>query len=141
MASIYYGSWMFPEVNVSFIWDYFVHRGYRGMLHHVLKDGKKNKTPGLNTNDKTKDLMFRDLEHYIEVHGHRERHDELLQCWLDVEVDNLKPHDLFVASGYAKVGASMIERSIREPKKYSKPIATMNIIGGSDDFKPGKHFR
>lgn len=127
-ACLYYGSYMFPETNVSFIWDYFVDKGYRGMLYHKLEDGRRKKAPGATTNDNMKDTMFSAVEHYIDIHGHRDRHDEILEAFRDVEYDKMSPHDLFVASAYALVGSNMIKRTAPMKTEFKEPIAEINYL-------------
>jgi hypothetical protein len=120
MMCHYYSCKMNPEINVSFLWDYFVERGYAAYLYY-RKDGRNKtaNTPGFHTNDGTKDLIFSEVENYIQYHGMREVHDEILKAFRSVDYKNLNPSDLFVACGYALIGARNSVR-IQEPKRETK---------------------
>lgn len=103
---VYYGCEMFPEINVDFIWDYFDERGYGGYLFYRRdpKTGLSMRTPGQTTTEKVREGIFTEWHTYIEQHGLRECHDEILQQCLDIESD-MTDFDLFVAGGYALMGA------------------------------------
>lgn len=102
----YYGCKMFPEINVPFLWDYFTDHGYGGYLFYQKKNNHRmSVTPGANTNEGTIEAMFSEMEEYIEKHGRREVHQEILETCREVEIANLSPYDLFVACGYALLGA------------------------------------
>ncbi len=99
---VYFGCEINPEINVPFVWDYFSTRGYGHYLYYKfdLNTGKLELQPGSHTNVKTKEELFADTQSYIEQHGHRECHDELLAQWKVVE-DDLSDYDLMVAAGKA----------------------------------------
>lgn len=102
----YYGCQMFPEINVPFLWDYFTDRGYAGYLFYQKKaNNRVSLTPGANTNEGTTEGIFAEFEEYIEKHGAREVHSEILEVCREVEIENLSPYDLFVSCGYALLGA------------------------------------
>lgn len=103
---VYYGCEMFPEINVDFLWEYFDARGYGGYLFYRTdpKTGMSIRTPGQTTTEKWKEAIFTEYHTYIEQHGMREQHDELLQQCMDIEND-MTDFDLFVAGGYALLGA------------------------------------
>lgn len=103
---VYFGCEMNPEINVDFIWDYFQERGYGGYLffRRDRKTGLTIATPGQTTTDKVKEAIFNEYMTYIQKHGMREVHDELLQQCLEIEND-MTDFDLFVAGGYALLGA------------------------------------
>jgi hypothetical protein len=106
MMCVYFGCEMYPEINVEFLWDYFMERGYGGYLMYAI-DPNTNKvsiTPGANTSDKTKEAIFREYQFYIQHHGLREVHDEILEQCKDIE-DDMGDYDLFVAGGLALIGA------------------------------------
>jgi hypothetical protein len=120
MMCHYYGCQMNPEINVSFLWDYFVERGYVKYLY-FRKDARNKtvNTPGYHTNDGTKDTIFSEFETYIQYHGAREKHDEILKACREVDYKNLNPADLFVASGYALIAARNGVK-IQETKRETK---------------------
>ncbi len=105
MMCLYYGIEMYPEVNVSFLWDYFRDRGYGGYLYYKQDSasGRFSKTPGATTTKKVQEDIYGEYYSYIERCGHREVHNEILQQCLDIE-DDMSPFDLFVAGGYALMG-------------------------------------
>jgi hypothetical protein len=107
MMCVYFGCEMFPEINVEFLWDYFMDRGYGGYLMYQV-DPNTNKvsiTPGVNTSDKTKEAIFREYQFYIQHHGLREKHDEILEQCKDIE-DDMGDYDLFTAGGLALLNAT-----------------------------------
>jgi hypothetical protein len=106
---VYYGCEMFPEINVDFLWDFFEERGYGGYLFYRKdpKTGYSLRTPGQTTTDKVKEAIFTEYHTYIEQHGRRELHTELLQECLDIEND-MTDFDRFVAGGYALMGAKKV---------------------------------
>lgn len=112
---VFYSCQMFPEVNVSAIWDHFVKRGYNGYLFYQInqRTGKYEKTPGAVTLTKIQEKIFALYQTHIERNGHREKHDDLLIQCRDIE-DDMGPFDLFVAGGYALMAA---ERPSVEPQK------------------------
>lgn len=114
----YYGCQMFPEINVPFLWDYFTDRGYAGYLFYQKKaNHRMSLTPGANTNEGTTEGMFAEFEEYIEKHGRREVHQEILEVGREVEIENLSPYDLFVSCGYALLGA-------RKSFRVKAPVAS-----------------
>lgn len=102
MMSIYYGCRMCPEINVSAIWDHFEKRGYGGYLHYMLdkKTGKYKTTPGINTQTGDIEAIFRLYQSFIEYHGYRCVHDDLLTQLLEIKSD-MGDYDLFAAGGMA----------------------------------------
>lgn len=132
MMCVYYGIPMFPEMNISFIMDYFKERGYGGFLLYPKDQNtyRRSKVPGANTNDKTKDIIFTEMDNYIDNHGFREVHTEILEAARDVDYNNLQPADLFVASGYALAGSRSKRISYKQAgsKSTSSPLFnTYNI--------------
>jgi len=100
MMSVYYGCRMCPEINIPAIMDHFERRGYNGYLHRVFdkKTGKYKKNPGYNTGVEIRESMFRAYQEYIEYHGYRLVHDDLLEQLLEIDED-MGDFDLFVAGG------------------------------------------
>ncbi len=114
---VYYGIKIYPEINVTMVWDGFCDRGYEGYLLYKRENGKISKTPGASTsNEKFKEGMFAEFNSYIDDHGFRDVHPEILEAAREVEIEDLGPHDLFVAAGYALLGA---KESFRLPPMKS----------------------
>lgn len=105
MMCVYYGCEMNCEINVDFLWDYFEARGYAGYLYYGVdrKTGRLKATPGTNTSAVIQDDIYREYHTYIERHGPRECHEDLLLQCQDIE-DDMGPFDLFVAGGLALLG-------------------------------------
>ena len=126
MMCVYYGIPMFPEMNISFVMDHFKERGYGGfLLHRKGANFRWERAPGANTNDKVKDAIFTEIDDYVDHHGHREVHTEILEAFRDVDYNNLQPADLFVASGYAKYGSRIKRVSYANnsnQKEVSQPL-------------------
>lgn len=122
MMCVYYGIPMFPEMNITFIMDYFKERGYGGfLLYPKGSDFRWSRVPGANTNDKTKDNIFTEVDNYIDHHGQREVHTEILEACRDVDYNDLQPADLFVAAGYALLGAK------NKRTAYSNPSGQQSV--------------
>lgn len=115
MMCHYFGCQMFPEINVDFLWEYFESRGYSGYLFFPTDPhtGKVSRVPGAHTGEKLKEEIFREWQYYIEKHGRRERHTELLEQCKDIE-DDMGDYDLFVAGGLALVAAKRSSLTIKE---------------------------
>jgi len=105
LMSIYYGCKMCPEINVPAIMDHFNRRGYQGYLHYVLdkKTGRYKKNPGYNTGATERESIFRAYQSFIENHGARCVHDDLLTQCLEIGED-MGDYDLFVAGGMCLLG-------------------------------------
>lgn len=104
MMCHYFGCQMFPEINVDFLWEYFESRGYINYLLFPVDPltGVVSRTPGAQTGEKLREEIFREWQFYIEKHGTKERHTELLEQCKDIE-DDMGDYDLFVAGGLALV--------------------------------------
>lgn len=100
MMCIYYGCKMCPEINVPAVMDHFNRRGYQGYLHYVInkKTGRYEKNPGYNTGVKELETMFRLYHAYIQNHGYRIVHDDLLEQLQEI-TDDMGDYDLFTAGG------------------------------------------
>ena len=111
MMCVYFGAMMYPEVNVSRVWDWFVSRKYGGYLYYDIdeKTGKKKKTPGFNSLTATKNDLFAAYMNYIKLHGMKEMHSELLVECLDIPgIEKMKDFDLFTAGGGCLLAAQKL---------------------------------
>jgi len=106
MMAIYYGFELNVEINVPFLWDYFVDRNYPAYLWYGKdrRTGIFNKKPGTFTTEITRDEIFREIQTYIEKHGYREDSIEFLRQCLEIE-EKMTDYDLFVAYGLALIQA------------------------------------
>ena len=107
MMCVYFGAMMYPEINISLIWDYFIRRGYDGYLkYNIDAAGNIKKTPGYSMNAKSAQKMMQLHQQYIKRHGLRERHIEYLQeCKSIKGVEDITNWDLFAAVGAALMGS------------------------------------
>jgi len=123
MMCVYFGCEMYPEMNVTFLADYFQQRGYGGYLYYKFDPmtGKYAKEPGENTHVKQVQQIFSVIQSYIEHHALREKHDELLSQWKEL-VDDLQDYDLSVATGYALIGAGDMSFIYEEPTNVEPDI-------------------
>jgi hypothetical protein len=127
MMCVYFGCYMFPEQDVPFLDDYFTRRGYAGFLLHRV-DNKTNRfkiTPGIMANQAKQDI-FSEMMTYIERHGHREVHDELLrECAKIGSPENMTYFDLFAAAGYALLGANSTQTQWQQEEE--SPVAEVKF--------------
>ena len=110
---------MYPEVNKPVLWEHFEDRGYDHYLHYGVdrKTGDYKKVPGEHTTEAIKEAIYREYHTYIENHGLREVHDEILQQCLDIEED-MTDFDLFVAGGYALLGTKSPFRIVQSKETH-----------------------
>jgi hypothetical protein len=98
---IYWGSLMFAENNIDIINDYFLRKGYKGYLLYNIdpESGRKKQNAGFSTSGPTiKKKLFNLVSDWINLHGHRCDHPEILDEMLEIEgPDDMTNHDLFVA--------------------------------------------
>jgi len=98
---ILYGALMYPENNIDVISDYFIRKGYRGYLMYAVDpvSGKMKNNPGWATVGPTiKQKLFSVASDFINLHGMRCDHPEILEEFLEIESpETMKDHDLFVA--------------------------------------------
>lgn len=118
---VYYGCEIFPELNVTTIWDWFITRGYAGYLFFRV-DAKNHVSiqPGAQMSEKLKEEIFQAMASHIKDNGKRECHPELLQECKDIAgPEYMTDFDLFTAAGCALIGArkSMWNRGYEVPKE------------------------
>jgi len=106
MACIYYGAMMYPEIQVTAIWDDFRDWGFDGYLLYDVVKGRRSNTPGFNNNEKNLDAGLTQLEWYVDKFIQYERHPEVVEAVKVVDLDNLKDHDLFISIMGALLGAA-----------------------------------
>ena len=132
LCCVFLGIEMFPEVNLPFLWDYFVRRGYSDYLKYrkVYKKlsarGKiiEAQTPGASTNSGMKDQMFTCTEAYIKRSGHRCCFEGFLKDCKQVSRELLSPWDFFVSGSYAILACKY---ELSKPKS-DKPVVS-NFTG------------
>ena len=82
--------------------DHFNRRDYPGYLHFVQDktNGRLKKNPGYSTGTTEREAIFRLFHAYIENHGYRIKHNDLLEQLQEINED-MGDFDLFVAAGMA----------------------------------------
>lgn len=108
MMCVYYGVKMFPEINVSLIWDYFEERGYGEFLQYRIdpKTFQAKKTPGDSSLEKVKQDIFTEWMTFINNDIFDEVHAEMLEECRDIDgPEDMTNYDRFTAGGYALIGS------------------------------------
>jgi hypothetical protein len=126
---VFYGCYMFPEMNHTHIQDGFKERGYEAYLLHRYDENKQKFSinSGDVTNDNTKDKLFSFSQQYILEHGKWEFHDDYLVECLSVDYATMTKYDLFSAAAYALYGASMLRYRIDHKRKKLQDAANREI--------------
>lgn len=115
MASVYFGTKTYPEVNVPDIWDWYEMRGFGSYLFFRLnrKTGKQEVAPGGFTDTNIIDSIFNLTALHIEHNGRREVHPAILEQWRDIDTD-MNDFDLFTACGYALLSETEPVKQLEE---------------------------
>lgn len=124
MMCVFYGCEMYPEINVPLLWTYFEERGYGEYLYHKidLKTKKKSKQVGGHTDTAIQETIFGEFSNYIDQYGKYEFHTEIFKDCIEIQ-DDMNPYDLFVAAGYALMGAKrqeLIKPDVIEIKTFHR---------------------
>jgi hypothetical protein len=124
--NLYYGGKMNCEVNNEMVRKYYIKHGYRAFLYFYYDtDGKRRKTAGFNLNDKTGDAILGSSIDYIERHGHRCNHLELLlQCKELKGRKDITNCDLVAVHGSA---TNAIENDYRADEKDDAEVVEWNL--------------
>lgn len=116
MTAIYFGAGVFPENNLSEIYEWFIKKGYEEYLIFKVDylTGKEKATPGqAMANNASKEEMFTEYSTHLTRNCQREVHDELLkQCKQIGGPKETTKYDLFTAGGWALIGAKQFEDTI-----------------------------
>jgi hypothetical protein len=99
---IYYGAFAYPENNIDAIERKFKEWGYDGYLLYGFKEEsgrrKKKNVAGFNTNGKTKPELFNKGRDWIENHGEKCEHQEILREFSEIRgPDDMTNYDLFAS--------------------------------------------
>lgn len=112
MMCHYYGCKMASETNVEFLVKYFEMRGYHAFLHHYKdNDGMDRKQAGIDMDMRVKEELFRIIDGYIDMHGNRIDHPEILEDCKLLQAD-FGQFDRLVACGQALKAAREDEQYI-----------------------------
>jgi hypothetical protein len=115
MAAQYFGAMIYPEQNVERFIEFLFDRGYGGyaLFDIDLMTGKVKSLPGKYTTNDVLQEIFREYKDYIQNHGEREEHDDLLMQMKNIRgVEDATHNDLFVAFGMCLLGSKSRYREI-----------------------------
>ncbi len=141
MTIHFLGAEIFPEINVPFLQDYIVERGYEKFLKYRQKfkkdveDGRmkveQSVNPGITTlGDVIKDPMFAATEVYLDKNVKRCKAIKFLQDCRDVEYKKLSPFDYFVSGSQNLYARSMaIRPQLKKEKKKPFELNSMLSYG------------
>jgi hypothetical protein len=115
MAAQYYGAMIFPEYNVEAIVKEVIDAGFGGFLLFDLDlmTGRPKAMPGRYTDVNTWQEVMVDTKDYIEFHGHKENHDDLLLEFKGLKgIEDFTHKDLHAAFGMSRLGSKSRFREI-----------------------------
>jgi len=130
-ACFYFGCELYPENNVPELYKYFIRRGYAGYLMYKFDEKRQrieDKPGDYTTENEVQDILMLTQE-YIQNHGSRECHIELLEEWKEVQ-GSLREYDLTVAAGKALVAAQSFNFNMEEQGEdfdLSELFETINL--------------
>lgn len=119
MACIYYNAKSFPEIDVPAIWHYYEEKGFGGYLKYDLDPitKKLKNTPGF-TSKGSQQKLYNTIRDYIEMHGHREKHIDLLMQFKEASsLEDFTFLDLLVAGGGAIMGSIIVYLNDEEKRR------------------------
>jgi hypothetical protein len=127
MTAIFNSCGMFPENNLSEIYEWIIRMGYEEYL--IFKwdfmTGKEELTPGqAMANNRAKEDMFTEYSTHLNRHCLREVHDELLMQVKKIGgPKETTKYDLFTAGGWALIGSRYI---LDDPRKFEDHKVTLS---------------
>jgi len=115
MCAQYFGAMIYPEQNVDavlekmFLWGF----GGYGLYDIDMVTGKRKSLPGRYNATETNQDMVREIKDYIEFHGHKCNHDDLLNEIKSFKgVEDFTRLDLKTAFGMALLGSKSRYREL-----------------------------
>jgi hypothetical protein len=125
MAAQYYGAMIYPEYNVEAIVKDAIEFGFGGYLLFDLDlmTGKPKPMPGRYTSTDTWQEVMPITKDYIEFHGHKENHDDLLNEFKGLKgIEDFTHKDLHAAFGMAKLGSNSRYRKYLQTQENGDSI-------------------
>jgi len=120
---VYWGSLMYPEMNIDLVAKYFIDKGFKGYLMYDTDPatGRKKENPGFHmVGPNIKPKMFGLIADDIQKHGRRCKHrDYFMECASIRNMDETTKYDLFTAVG----GTLLAEQS-----HYSEMVNRINSM-------------
>ena len=132
MAAIYLGFLVYPESNVDKVITDFKEWNAEGyLLYDTDPDtGDLKNNPGYFTNDAVKVAIFNYWRDHIRIHGHRERHMDILgECLAIPNRDKMKDFDLFSAGGGCFLGLQSLQGVYMDTQQKSEGHDTTSWFG------------
>ena len=126
MAAQFWGAMLYIEHNVEAIVKEVIDAGFGGFLLFDLDimTGKPKAMPGRYTGPDTWQEVMKDTKDYIESHGHKENHDDLLLEFKNLKgIEDFTHKDLHAAFGMARLGSK---------SRYREILSNTNNTGGCD---------
>lgn len=102
-ACIYWGAYMYPEMENPYLAEYFINNGYAGYLLHTIDEstGRLRDKPGYFAK-RDKQKIFTLIGSYIETRIGKERSARFLQDCSSIRgIDDMRYYDLFTSFGGA----------------------------------------
>jgi hypothetical protein len=120
MAAHYYGAMIYPEYNVEAIVKDTIDAGMGGYLLFDLDlmTGKPKPMPGRYTSTDTWQEVIPLAKDYIEFHGHKENHDDLLNEFKGLKgIEDFTHKDLHAAFGMCRLGSNSRYRTYMQTQE------------------------
>ena len=127
-ACVFYGAMLYPEMNITHLYERFLDWGLRGyLLYDMDENGIRKPLPGRVTtdgqNNSTKQEIFDSWEQYLKVGCETENHIELLEECGNIDGrKEMTKYDLFTSGGYALLGSKSIYPKFVEMNEQSSKI-------------------
>ena len=107
-AAIYYGAMIYPENNVTGLWEYIENMGYGGYLKYGWDSGKKKlrDKPGVYVGSNNKIDLFNQFRDYLNLYIDSVYHMDILEQARAIKsADQMTDYDLIAACVVAYDGA------------------------------------
>jgi len=115
MCAQYFGAMIYPEQNVEAFLKFLFDSGMGGYgLYDIdIQTGKLKSLPGRYNSTQTNQDMVREIKDYVEMRGHKENHDDLLNEIKSFKgVEDFTRLDLKTAFGMALLGSKSRYREL-----------------------------
>ena len=125
MAAQYFGAMIFPEYNIEAVVKELIDMGYGGFLLYDMDivTGKPKPMPGKWTDGNTWQEVMVETKDYIEFHGAKENHDDLLMEFKGLRgIEDFTHKDLHAAFGMAKLGSKSRFRQLMQASTNASVI-------------------
>jgi hypothetical protein len=127
--SVLFGAPMYPERNITAVWEHFVKRGYAGYLLYDLdvSTGRRKSNPGCYVGDKTEG--FSELEFYSKYRIHKEEHIDIIEAFNGIKsIQDLTNYDILAALMYALIGSK--GQYAEQVQRFSSGVLDLSKLHG-----------